>query len=207
MKDRLNSLEEFWVSLKKSASPFRIKIQAVRAVAWPRGLHAVASTPIGATVWKNLRSTTVQATLGRKAGVNPFVLLCLVEGGVDPEEVALLASIRDAREFSAEGSMASIVAPLAAGMIELPPNAPSSVLLTRLHRVGIHVGLSGQLVDRFGAFSLHDSFQEVQIRMQWACQQQAAASVIHRPDFFGINLVNDGKNFSRCLWSSKLCIV
>ena len=193
--DRLKSLEEFWISLKKSPSTFKLKIQTLRTVAWPRGLHAVSSTPIGATVWNQLRSKAVQSTLGRKAGVNPFVLLGLVAGGVDPEEVALIASVRDAREFSAEGSMESVVAPLANGFLDLPPNAPSSILLTRLHRVGICVSTSGQLLDRFGAFGLHESFQEVLLRLQWACQQQAAAAVSHRPDFAGLNWVN--------VWSTR----
>lgn len=193
--ERIDLLEDFWVALRRSSSPYKVKIQAVRTVAWPRGLHAVSSTPIGASVWGRLRSAAVQSTLGRKAGVNPFVLLCLIEGGVDPEEVALLASVRDAREFSSEGTMGSTVAPLAAGHLDLPPNAPSSILLTRLHRVGISVSLSGQLVDRFGTFNLQDSFQEVQLRVQWACQQQAAAAVAHRPDFRGLDWAN--------VWSTR----
>ena len=137
----------------------------------------------------------VQSTLGRKAGVNPFVLLGLVEGGVDPEEVALLASIRDAREFSPEGSMESTLAPLAAGLLDLPPNAPSSILLTRLHRVGISISQTGALCDRFGSFRLSESFQEVLLRLQWACPQQAAAAVSHRPDFNGLPWAN--------VWSTR----
>lgn len=193
--ERLDALEEFWTALKKSPSPYRTKIQALRTVAWPRGLHAVSSTPIGASVWGQLRSAAVQSTLGRKAGVNPFVLLGLVEGGVDPEEVALLASIRDAREFSREGSMESTLAPLAAGLLDLPSNAPSSILLTRLHRVGISVSPTGALCDRFGSFRLSESFQEVLLRLQWACQQQAAAAVAHRPDFKGLPWAN--------VWSTR----
>ena len=195
VKDRLDSLDDFWNSLKRSPSPYRVKIQTVRTVAWPRGLHAVSSTPIGTTVWGQLRSAVVQATLGRKAGVNPFVLLCLVEGSVDPEEVALISSMRDAREFSPEGHMVSTMAPLAQGSLDLPPNAPSAVFLTRLHRVGISVLDNGDLQDRFGTFNLHDSFQEVLLRLQWACQQQAASAVAHRDDFQGLSWVN--------VWSTR----
>ena len=195
VKNRLDSLDDFWISLKRSPSPYLVKIQAVRTVAWPRGLHAVSSTPIGATVWGQLRSVVTQSTLGRKAGVDPFVLLCLVEGGVDPEEVGLISSMRDVREFSPEGTMACTIAPLAHGFLDLPPNAPSAIFLNRLHKVGISVSQKGELVDRFGPFQLHDSYQEVLLRLQWACQQQAAAAVAHRSDFQGIDWIN--------VWSTR----
>ncbi len=190
VKDRLDSLEDFWTALRRSSAPYHVKLLAVRTVAWPRGLHAVSSTPIGATVWKQLRSTAVQALLGRKAGVNSHLLLSLVEGTVDPEEIALVASIRDAREFAPEGLMQTTVAPLANGELDLPPNAPSCILLYRLHQVGISVSSEGRLVDRFGTFDLHDSFQEVRLRLQWAAHQKAAAAVAHRPDFQGLDWAN-----------------
>ena len=154
----------------------------------------MSSTPIGTTVWSQLRSQAVQSTLGRKAGVNPFILSTFVEGGVGPEEVASIASVRDAREFSSEGFMESIVAALAIGLLDLPPNTPWAIL-TRLHRVGISVSTSGQLIDRFGPFDVHDSFQEVLLRLQWACQQQAAEAVSHRSDFAGLPWVN--------VWSTR----
>lgn len=58
--ERIDLLEDFWVALKRSSSPYKVKIQAVRTVAWPRGLHAVSGTPIGASVWGRLRSAVVQ---------------------------------------------------------------------------------------------------------------------------------------------------
>ena len=190
VKERLDALEDFWVALKRSPAPYRLKLHAVRTVAWPRGLHAVSSTPIGQSVWGSLRSTTVQATLGKKAGVNPAILLGLVEGAVEPEEVALFSSMRDAREFSPEGLMVTTMTPLALGNLVLPPNAPSSIFLNRLHHVGIHVSEDGLLVDRFGSFDLFDSFQEVQLRLQWASHQRIVAAVLHRPDFQGLEWVN-----------------
>jgi len=62
----------------------------LKAVAWPRGLHAIPSAPLGNSVWTQLRRSATKAIGWKKPGVNAHVLLGLVEVEADPQFVALL---------------------------------------------------------------------------------------------------------------------
>ena len=188
--DRIESLDSFWPLLRRSPSPYALKVRALRTVAWKRGLHAVSSAPIGQSRWTVLRSKAAQALWGRRAGVNPMVLLGLVEGSADPEEVSLMATLRDAREFQSLDSLRCNLTALAHGLLEMPPNAPTAVLLARLLQVGIRVNIDGTLCDRFGSFSVSCNFLELQLRLQLAWHRRVAAQVSHRADFAGLDWVD-----------------
>ena len=198
IKDRLRTLEDLWPAIRRSPSPHALKVRVLSTVAWPRGLHAVSSAPVASTVWNSLRSKATQAIIGRKAGVNPQIFLGLLENA-DPEDFALQKSVNDAREFSDSHFLPSVVAPLAFGLITLPPNAPAHILMTRLHRVGIMVTENGLLQDRFGTMQLFDSPQEVALRLSWAWHQHVAASVAHRVDFKGLSWVDTVTTRNRLL--------
>ena len=188
---RLDDLESFWTSLFKSPAPYAQKVKALRTVAWPRGLHAISSAPIGQTKWTTVRSRAAQALLGRKAGLNPGVLLGLVEGSADPEEVALLATVRDLRAFADATYLQEHVVPLALNLVSSPANSPAHILLTRLHQVGLSIVSSGFVQDRFGTFDCYSwNYNEVCLRLQWAWQQRAATFVQHRVDFQGLAWVD-----------------
>ena len=188
---RLDSLDELWENFRKSSAPYAQKIQAIRSIAWPRGLHAISSAPVGHTKWTSVRSKAAQALLGRRAGLNPGILLGLVEGSADPEEVALLSTVRDLRAFSSESFMVDSVVPIATNLIQIPANSPAHILLTRLHQVGLSVNSQGLVVDRFGVFDCYGwNYNEVALRLQWAWQRRAADFVSHRQDFDGIQWVD-----------------
>lgn len=76
-RDRMQTLEEFWPKCS-----FATKVRALRTMAWPRGLYAVSSAPIGAQQWLALRRQASYALGLRKPGVNPAVTLGLVESSV-----------------------------------------------------------------------------------------------------------------------------
>ena len=188
---RLTSLEDFWTLLSKSPAPYRQKIQALRTVAWPRGLHAISSAPLGRSKWVSVRSKAVQAVIGRKAGLSPGLLLGLVEGSADPEECALLLTVRDLRAFSPATFMQDSVVPLAYNLVQTPANCPAQVLLTRLHQVGLSVTSAGLVTDRFGDFDCYNwNYTEVVLRLQWAWHSRAADFVSHRKDFSGLSWVD-----------------
>ena len=48
---RLDAMQAMWSRLKLSASPYELKVRAIRTAAWPRGLHAIAATTIGLTTF------------------------------------------------------------------------------------------------------------------------------------------------------------
>lgn len=146
---------------------------------------------MGRTKWTSVRSKAAQALLGRRAGLNPGILLGLVEGSADPEEVALLSTVRDLRAFSSESFMVDSVVPIATNLIQIPANSPAHILLTRLHQVGLSVNSQGLVVDRFGVFDCYGwNYNEVALRLQWAWQRWAADFVSHRQDFDGIQWVD-----------------
>ena len=74
LKARMLALEDFWVKLRHSKCSFAGKTKAIRMVAWPRGLHAVSSAPVGDSVWTELRRRVKADLHYDKAGVNSHLL-------------------------------------------------------------------------------------------------------------------------------------
>ena len=184
---RLADLDEFWVKLTSSKARHHAKVFMLRAVAWPRGLHAVSSAPVGDQIWLDLRRKAVKALGWQRPGVNPSVFLGLVECAVDPQFVAILWTLRAARSQFNLDFWTSSVAPLAFGDMDLPPNAPASVVLQRVQALGLGVTRFGLLVDQFGAFCPHTcNSAAVELRLTWAWHQVVAQRVAHRGDFRGL---------------------
>ena len=62
--ERVAKLVQLWPRLRASAGSYDQKlraIRAIRAVAWPRGLHAIASPTLSAANFQNMRSGAVKA--------------------------------------------------------------------------------------------------------------------------------------------------
>ena len=71
------------------------KLRALRAVAWPRGLFAVESALVSSATWLTQRRQAIQALRMDKAGVNPILLLGLMESHADPEFLALTKTVSE----------------------------------------------------------------------------------------------------------------
>lgn len=89
-QNRLRDLDDLWPKLAKSTARYLTQVSALRTVAWPRGLFVVSSVAVGKSVWLTLRRKAVHALSMRKPGVNPTILLGLVEPDADPEALAVL---------------------------------------------------------------------------------------------------------------------
>jgi len=176
LTDRLSNLDSFWDKLRVSKARYPAKLFMLRAVAWPRGLHAVSSAPVGD-----------QALGWQKPGVNPAVLLGMVESLVDPQFVGYLWTFRALRVHSPVDFWASMVAPLAHGDLDLPPNSPAAVVLHRIQSLGWSVQRSGQVCDQFGSFCLQScNSTELELRLAWAWNSVVAHKAAHRSDFQGL---------------------
>ena len=187
IQQRIEALEDFWPKLAQSRARHHAKVFMLRAVAWPRGLHAIPSAPLGASVWTRLRRRAVKALGWHKPGVNSHVLLGLVECGVDPQYVALLWTCRSVRGNFPSDFGSTLLAPVARGLLDLPPSSLTSIALDRLQHVGLSVDWSGLVSDRFGSFCLHTSNPaEIEVRLQWAWTQVVASKVAHRAEFDGL---------------------
>ena len=191
VKQRIEALEDFWPKLSGSRARYPAKIFMLKAVAWPRGLHAIPSAPLGNSVWTQLRRCATKAIGWKKPGVNAYLLLGLLEVDADPQLVALLWTCRSVRCHYALDFGSSLLAPLAGGHLDLPPASPASIALQRLQQVGLCVSPSGTIADRFGDFCLHATNPaEVDLRLRWVWHQLVACKVAHRPGFEGLSLVN-----------------
>ena len=184
---RIAALGDFWVQLRSSNARYKAKVYMLRAVAWPRGLHAISSAPIGDQTWLALRRSAVKALGWQRPGVNPAVLLSLVEPMVDPQFVAISWTFRSLRAQCPLDFWAVNVSPLAHGDLDLPPNAPASIALQRVQALGFQVDRAGCVIDQFGSFCLHTcNITEVDLRLQWAWKLVVAQKVSHRLDFNGL---------------------
>jgi len=128
LTQRIADLDDFWSKLRSCRAGFTAKTFMLRAVAWPRGLHAVASAPVGDQIWVNLRRCAVKALGMQKPGVNPSVLLGLVTPGLDPQLTAVLWTFRSLRVHCPVDFWLSSVSPVAHGDLDLPPNSLASRL-------------------------------------------------------------------------------
>ena len=193
LKDRFVTLDQFWDSLRLSKACYARKVFAVKAVAWPRGLYGISSAPIGQSVWLALRRKASAALGMKRAGVNPLVLLGLVEEARDPFHVAVALTVRDAREFVSAMHWSESVWPFSCGLLDLAPNAPSRILAERLHSLGFTICPDGHIADRFGSFDLlQGNFAEWQLRLSWQWQLFVGSQLAHRATFEGLSLVDFG---------------
>jgi len=184
---RLVDLDDFWTKLKACKARHHAKTFLLRAVAWPRGLHAIASAPIGDQIWLDLRRKAVKAIGWQRPGVNPSVLLGLVEFSVDPQFVALLWTLRSLRLHCPIDFWVASVAPLAHGDLDLPPNSMASIALQRVQAAGLSVTRQGMLTDRFGSFCPQScNNAEIELRLAWAWTSVVAHKVSHRAEFDGL---------------------
>ena len=184
---RFGALEDFWPKLAASKAKYAAKVWMLRSVAWPRGLHAVSSAPIGDHHWVDLRRKATKAIGYQRPGVNSYLLLGLLEPDADPQLVALLWTCRAVRQQCHEDFWSSCVAPYAAGELDLPPNALAVIVQSRLAQVGLSVRPDGLVSDQFGCFNVHTTnFSEVEYRLHWAWSGFVASKVQHRHEFHGL---------------------
>ena len=165
---RLDDLGQFWPKLRSSKAGYHSKLRALRTVAWPRGLFAVESAPVSDSTWLATRRQANHALQMDKPGVNPLLVLGLVEAYADPELLALIRTVGETRLNCPVDFWASDLCPLASGSMESPPSSPAAVLLARAQKVGISVLPCGKWKDVIGAFHPATiNFTELCHRLQW----------------------------------------
>ena len=120
-----------------------------------------------------------------------MLLLGLVESTADPEHIALLQTVRDARMDCPMDFWSSELYPQAVGFLASPASSPCAVLLSRLQSVGLFVLPDGRLLDMVGPF--HPAvvnFAELCIRFQLHWHQKVVSEVSHRQDFAGLGFAD-----------------
>eukprot|EP00438_Fugacium_kawagutii_P030705 Skav213059 [mRNA] locus=scaffold364:426267:435025:- [translate_table: standard] len=127
----------------------------------------------------------------QKPGVNPLVLLGMVEDACDPYYVGILQTVLVSRQMRSPDFWPSEVYPYAVGMMQSPPNSPVAILVSRLQSLGFSVHPDGQLSDSIGKFHPATlNVSELHLRFRQAWISYVAAQVHHRKDFDGTQFVD-----------------
>lgn len=199
LAQRLDSLAPFWTQLKASRASYQAKVRALRCAAWPRGLFGVASAPLGSSVWLRHRRLAVQSLAFDKPGVNPVLLLGLIEGNADPEWLGTVLAVTESRLLSSLDFWNVELYSAASGLLDPTPASPTAVLLGRVQKLGIGVLADGSWCDSFGSFHPGKvNFTELMLRLQWCWNRVAATAVAHRKEFEGL-VHADVTTTRRCL--------
>eukprot|EP00435_Cladocopium_sp_Y103_P076208 s462_g81.t1 len=149
---------------------------------------AISSATVSSITWWKHRRQAVQALNFDKAGINPLLLLGLVEVGVDPECVALLQTVRDTRLDCPADFWSCELFPQAVGLLNSPASSPCCVLLGRLQSVGLCVHADGYLEDVVGKFCPATmNHTELCNRLLCAWHRKVAAAMSYRKDFTGLD--------------------
>eukprot|EP00435_Cladocopium_sp_Y103_P051237 s961_g15.t2 len=189
--DRLEALQPLWRQLKYSKASYHSKLRALRTVAWPRGLYAIESAPVAVSTWTTHRRLAVQSLQFDKPGVNPLLLLGLVESYVDPEFLASVRTVSETRLSCPLDFWASDFFLAASGCLTCAPSAPLTVLLERVLPLGFSITSAGLWQDRVGLFHPGSvNYTELCHRLQWTWNQVVASRLAYRKDFSGLGRVD-----------------
>lgn len=188
--ERLEAVSDLWPKLRKSLSPYEVKLRILTQMAWPRAMHGISVVHLGATRFVNLRSGAMNGLRVNRVGANP--VLRLMQHGVlsDPEAWAIVQTVREAREVGVVDQLETML-DFASRDCVVPPNGPCAVLIARLRRLGWTLCPGGYFSDCLGPLNvLRMSFAAFVARVQWSWPRVAATAVAHRSSFAGIQMAD-----------------
>ena len=203
LMERVQSMPDLWAKMRISACSYSTKIRAVLVAAWPRALHAVASTALSDAAFHKLRTGAMKGLDMDGAGTNAWIQLGLIEHPlVDPQFWAIVQTVRCARDCGDPVQVCHALGEVVGNPDVLPSNTVTVTLLDRLQILGWHIDGKGLVHDFLGPFSLFDaSMTEIVARAQWAWQMMVAQQVQHRPGLSNLHQADasDTRAFLRTL--------
>ena len=94
-EQRVQAIEHFWPTLKRSLAPRWFKLYAVRQAGWPKALHACENQKVHGNVTSKLRSRLCTSMGWRRAGCSPWIRIALMQSFLtDPEYYQLWTILR-----------------------------------------------------------------------------------------------------------------
>eukprot|EP00435_Cladocopium_sp_Y103_P032743 s118_g8.t1 len=183
LQQRVQGLHDLWDRLRLSPSPYKAKAMCLTTAAWPRGLHGIAATCLGAQVISRLRSGAMRGLGAASSGANPWIHLGLVETpDHDPGFWSIIQTIRCARECGDADWVMPVLADLAKSSTWTDPHSFSCTIITRCHSLGWRFTPEGRLQDSFGTFCLFGaSMPELLYRAELSWLSVVWQAVSHRP--------------------------
>ena len=189
---RITKTQAFWGQLLRSASPIEQKLRAIRAVAWPRCLHGIATVALATEHFQRLRAQAMASLRWNKKGASSTIQFGLLHPAVDPGFVALLDTVLTFRNYCNP----AVAYPLLTGLTAHPPRhfdpGPCAVLLNRIHEIQWQWAGDGLLMDHEG-FQIHLKDAPLQLlkqRLQHGWERQVGYNMQERKDYAGLGKVD-----------------
>ena len=188
LTSRLNDLQSLWPRLRRSLSPYKVKVQAIVAAAWPRGLHGVSATSVSSAQLTTARAGAMKALQANGAGCNPMVQLGMIESPMaDPSFWTIMETFRCVRDSHSHVALAPLVHAALESQSPLPRSGPTRALVSRIHRLGWRIDDQMMLQDDLGKFDLFSiPHNELLMRAERSWIRVIAAGVVDRPIFQGL---------------------
>ena len=184
LRSRLQELTPLWQKLRNSASPYRVKVMAVKQTAWPRGLHGVTASSVSQASYATLRSQVMRGLGADGAGCNPMVHLgCVEHPTLDPHMWSILETFRVVREAASEEGLGVLIQEALSIDSTIPPFSLTRLLVNRIRHLGWTCTQGVCIRDSLGEFSL---FAELAHRVSLAWGLVVSSAVSHRKSFQGL---------------------
>ena len=188
---KLDKAEQLWNRLARSLAPYKSKLRAIKAKAWPGFLHGISSVHLADDHMGKLRTGALKGLGEHKPGTSPLAHLSLVEQPMsDPQCFALVQTIISFREVCTEvdffvQAMMDFHQPT---RVYVPRPGPLSVLLTRLHQVAWSWSHNTVFLDQTGqpCDILRAPVQEIKQRLVQAWQDRVKAVLATRKTMQGM---------------------
>lgn len=189
--DRIQGMTQTWVKLRSSLAPLKAKVMAIRQLAWPRAMHAIAIVHLGKAHFESLRTGAMRGLKVSRIGANPVLHLTSWASLTDPCFWAIVETCRDARSQGNHDQLRCMLQRYVQDPGSVPYNGPTVVLAKRLELLGWQVNAQGCFVDQYGSLDLFSMHWDALIaRLQWSWPQFMATQVAHRSSFTGLQWVD-----------------
>ena len=190
---RCMKLDPVWQKLGRSLAPYSQKLRAIRAKAWPQGLHGCASTHLSDDLFDHLRTGAMKGLGVSKSGTSPAVHLSLLEPPkTDPQYHVLLETITMARTQILPEIAGFILGQIAYDKQRRPAPGPCSVILSRLQQLSwtwqhatVFKDHQGRSLDVW-----NQSIQEVRFCLAQGWQDRIQGIASKRKSFRGLNQIS-----------------
>ena len=203
LSGRLEELQSLWPRLKRSLSPYKVKVRAIIAAAWPKGLHGIAATSVSVSKLQAARAGAMRALNTAGAGCNSLIHLGMIESPMaDPMFWTIMETFRSIRDSHSKLALAPLIQAALECPSPLPKGGPTRALIDRIHKLGWHCDNQLKLSDDLGPFDLFQiSPGELFLRAERSWIRMAAAAVADRPIFQGLEIADsrDTRKFLKSL--------
>lgn len=187
---RVEGMKPTWKQLRASLSPYRLKLTALLQLGWPKALHGISSSTLATTHFGTLRTGAVRGLRTDRVGTSPMLHLSVWGFTFDPEGWSIYQTIKDARDLGSFQHFRSFLLQHLSGD-RIPRNGPTSILISRLERMGWQCLPTGMVLDELGEFNCYQCpIDELRQRLAWSWPSIMASEVSHRACFDGMRKID-----------------